>query len=153
MKQGTSTAIFSVALLSATLLAGCAGGQARLDALQAEGRTPATAAELTAFFADTTGRGKTDRGNDFVVYRTPDGEQRGLVTWSGGSDQDVGRWWVVEADEDIVCFAWERWRDGAERCFQVYLHEDRTVTWVGRVGTSEIADSSTPIEEGNTGGL
>jgi len=152
MVRKSSIALAGAALLSAALLAGCAGGQARVEALEAEGRSPATASELIAFFSDTTERDKTDRGLDYAVYRAPDGEQRGLVTWSGGSEEDVGQWRVDE-EEGIICSRWERWRDGAERCYAVYLHDDRSVTWVGRVGTSRIFDSRHPVAQGNVAGL
>lgn len=149
MGRKSPIAIAGAALLSATLLA---GGERRLAALEAEGRTPATAAELTAFFSDTTERDKTERGLDYVVYRAPDGVQQGIVTWSSGSEKDAGRWRVDE-DEGLICSTWERWRDGSERCYAVYIHDDRHVTWAGRVGTSRIFDSRNPVEPGNTAGL
>jgi hypothetical protein len=108
-------ALYGSAVAALLLLGACSSAQ---DKMADAGKQPMTAEQVRASVVDKTYYGTTDRGIDWAMYRSAEGEMRGRSTWDGGSETDIGSWWVN--DDGSYCAKWTNWQGGREGCWFIY---------------------------------
>lgn len=114
------------------------------------GTAPMSASEIRAYVADKTAYGTTENGSKFAIYYDSSGEVRGKSNGSWGSSSDTGTWTVT--NDDMLCLQFKKWRDGANRCWQLY-DDGGMITWVGKVGPAKTSSDDNTWKEGNVENL
>jgi len=71
--------------------------------------------EIAGVVSGNTLFGKTERGADFHVHHSPNGQMSGQARLAY---YDVGTWAVSGKGE--YCRQWTNWRDGARDCFVIF---------------------------------
>lgn len=74
-----------------------------------------SASEIESLLSGNTLSGRTERGADFHVYHSANGQTSGQARLSY---YDVGSWDVTDNGE--YCRQWTNWREGARDCFEVF---------------------------------
>lgn len=142
-----SIALSTIILGVALMFSACASLE---EDLQEAGGKPMTSSEINAVVSDKTERGVNERGTAWVVYYDPSGEIRGNAVWSGGSETDKGTWKVTQ--DDMLCITFDKWRDGKERCWQLY-RVDGELYFIGKKGDVSSKKDDTTWEDGNVENL
>lgn len=150
MKRVTSLAlIFGIALA----VSACESTEGRMEQTGESPQADAnsmSASEITDYVADKTAYGTIENGSEFAIYYDPSGEVRGKSSGSWGTSSDTGTWKVTA--DDMLCLKFKKWRNGANRCWQLY-DEGGTITWVGRVGPANTGPDDDTWKQGNVENL
>jgi hypothetical protein len=136
------------ALLVMFTLSACATAN---EEMQEAGVEPLAANEIRTELSDTTQYGVSDEGNNYAVYRAPDGEMRGKAWGSWGQAFDTGTWSVNE--DGVYCAKWTEWENAREGCWNIY-ETDAGFTFAavsGRAQDVKLEDDQ--LDEGNAEGL
>jgi len=102
-------------LLAGFTLSACATAT---EEMQEAGMEPLGAGDIRTEMIDTTQYGVSREGNNYAVYRAPDGEMRGKAWGSWGESFDTGTWSVN--DDGLYCAKWSEWRNAREGCWNIY---------------------------------
>ena len=140
--------ILSALPLIATLAA-CGGNTGESEFKATGDRKPMTGAEIREAFVGNSLNGTAKDGSTFYTYYPDQETLRGIWTKGAALDRDSGSWSVTE--DGVYCSTWKVLRDGAEKCWRIYLGADGELTWFLPDGTNDDDDSR--LVPGNPGGL
>jgi hypothetical protein len=117
------------------------------DQMEEAGKELLTKSEVNDLIVDTTQSGIAPSGNNYIVYRSQNGEMRGKAWGSWGQSTDEGTYTVAE--DGLYCAEWQDWNDGRERCWRVYEEGDDIVYAGVSGGADDIEVQKSDIVKGN----
>jgi hypothetical protein len=136
------------ALLVGFTLAACTTAN---EEMQEAGIEPLAAGDIRTELIDTTQYGVSREGNNYAVYRAPDGEMRGKAWGSWGESFDTGAWSVN--DDGVYCAKWNEWRNAREGCWNIYETDDGFTFAAVSGRAQDVEIDNDQLKEGNPDGL